>query len=304
MKVFLIISVLTFVFCTNLLSQIEFAPVGATWYYDRVEGTSPPHEGYVKIESLKDTIMDGNSAKKMLLSYVSSIGDVVKRDTDILYQSVDSIFYYRDNAFQLMYVFNMKIGDSLRFFGDGFNPCSDNIYGHVRVDSLFTTTIGSEQLKGMNLSELDSSKWSYSQIVERIGLFFGFYPMYVNECQVMDAIPPIGKLRCYEDPNYGQFKYQDIPCDTLIRYNTITSLREFTNIEIYPTITNYTINISSKEFLVSNIVIINSIGKIVFEENYEFFTKELNISHLDKGVYFIIVQSSDKIVYRQKILKL
>ncbi|MGB1216280.1 MAG: T9SS type A sorting domain-containing protein, partial [Saprospiraceae bacterium] len=49
-----------------------------------------------------------------------------------------------------------------------------------------------------------------------------------------------------------------------------------------------------------DIFIFNTLGQIVLQEKNS--SKQLNISHLDKGIYFINIETEGK-KYKQKIIK-
>lgn len=305
MKRFIFSSLLTIVFGASLFSQSDFAPVGATWYFDKVEGTSPPHEGYVKIESIKDTIVNDVSAKKLELTFVSSIGDVEKISTDLISQSGDSIFYYRESKFQFMFGFNLNVGDSMLFYGDGYDACQDSSsYGHSKVDSLYSTEVNTTLLNGFYFSLNDSSYWNYSLIIEKIGHVYGFYPRFVNNCGIQDAIPPIGKLRCYVDSSIGQFKYQNIPCDTLIRYNTSLNINKTEQAEVYPTLTSGKINIKSKAILINEIFLLDLNGTQLLNISSNQVEKEMDISSFKLGVYIIKVFYQNNTCSVHRVIKI
>lgn len=60
-KVFL--SVIILFACRIGFAQMEFAPVGAEWYYSQYESHNPPQANYIKHVCIKDSMIAGKGVK-------------------------------------------------------------------------------------------------------------------------------------------------------------------------------------------------------------------------------------------------
>ena len=99
-----------FCYCFSF-SQIEFAPVGAKWWYVLPCADLNPDCGYSTFESVNDTILLNKNAK--IIKY--TVNGVVKPEaTQIMYSDSDKIYYYMNNKFYMLYDFGAKAGDTLK----------------------------------------------------------------------------------------------------------------------------------------------------------------------------------------------
>jgi hypothetical protein len=63
---FILVNISILTYC-----QKEFAPIGATWYYSKVENFAG-EEGYVKIVSESDTVIEGKKSKILSQKYYNT----------------------------------------------------------------------------------------------------------------------------------------------------------------------------------------------------------------------------------------
>ncbi|MBI5219463.1 MAG: hypothetical protein HY958_11085 [Bacteroidia bacterium] len=71
MKKFLpLLFLLFFQLSIKIVIAQEFAPIGATWYYNYREGQIPDY-GYVKIEAISDTFLGGKILRKLDIKHFS-----------------------------------------------------------------------------------------------------------------------------------------------------------------------------------------------------------------------------------------
>lgn len=95
----------------------EFAPIGATWYYETIE-TMKDDYGYVKLTVEKDTLVEGLPARK--ISVTHTFGSTEKWDDLFVYQNGDSVFYYLKNRFRLVFNFGWEVGDTVTLYRSPF----------------------------------------------------------------------------------------------------------------------------------------------------------------------------------------
>jgi hypothetical protein len=289
----------------NINAQQEFAPIGAVWYFDKVEDWNPPDEGYVKFTSMKDTSINSLSARVIHEMYYTSKGDSVDWGNEYIHQSGDTIFYLVEGEFKLLYDYSLTEGDTMQFYSNQYNPCIDTASGSVLIDSISSLTINNIELKELFSSPTEESAWQYNKIVERFGNISGFYPIYVNSCGIMDDMPVIGDLRCYCDNELGMYKRGSRPCDTLIVH--ITNLNTIVNdgVIIYPTTSSdcITIKLNNSFNHISIVEVYSLQGQLVLKNKLSSSEFILDIKGLNQGVYSLrIMQEGSKTIVR-KIIK-
>ncbi|HSZ71503.1 MAG TPA: hypothetical protein VK750_02435 [Cytophagaceae bacterium] len=107
-----IIVLLSFLFFQDVSGQ-DFAPVGAIWHYNNIESFFGPSQGYIKVESVKDTILKGIICKKIKSTRFYSSGN--SNFIGYSYVYTDGGIVYRlasDSTFLVLYNFNALVGDS------------------------------------------------------------------------------------------------------------------------------------------------------------------------------------------------
>ena len=185
---------------TKVVAQREFAPIGAEWYFSKVEDWNPPEEGFVKFSVIKDTTIVEIPARIIERKYYTSSGEIERWTNEYIHQSGDTIFYFREGEFKVLYNFSLSKGDTMAFYADGSNPCNnEDKFGNVIIDSVYIQSINEIDLKTFLCSPIENSAWGYTEIVEGVGHYGGFYPVFNNTCDVIDFLPDIGDLRCYSD---------------------------------------------------------------------------------------------------------
>lgn len=197
--------ILLFIANSSLLfAQHEWAPKGATWYYDFSDQFWK--EGYIEIKNIGDTIIDQKSckllqAKIISYDYIFQNVDTGIGSTEITYYDSSIVYIYRFNKFFKIFDFNASVGDSWEIPSFLFNSggLCDTIATAI-VDDVGTTIINSDTLRTLKLNIKTGSQFGYQgTVIERIGSLSFMYPYYIA-C-VADAGGGNG-LRCYRDDNF------------------------------------------------------------------------------------------------------
>lgn len=268
----------------------DFAPVGAVWYYN--QGTiNPDLNTYKTFESVLDTSINGIECKKIVESerYI----EVEKTVNHYMYEKNDSVFFYADNNFNLLYDFGANKGDTiiLEYF--------DTQDGKLKliIDSVSTIDINGVERKIQYVTSGDGISIEFAnEIIEGIGSSHFLFPTYDNSQN--------GKLRCYEDDIVGLFKNPFFyggeysgECDFI---TNITDKKYKSQLEIYPNPFSNSIEIVG---LQSNtaLSIINSNGSIVMESKIS-QNEKIDLTPLEKGIYFIRIIDGEQI-RTSKIIK-
>ena len=211
------------------LSQSEWAPIGATWYYDYYAQFAT---GYVKIESIKDTVVDTKQCKYLYITEtVYEYPDVIKSyniDSLITYQDNSKIYLYTKGNFVQLYDFNPTVGDvwetseipNFFNYSPSWHDPTDTTScpaGKVVVDSVKTMFINNQSLKAIYTSPYNfSKKYYYGVILEGIGCLDYMLPN--DLCYPIVDIPRPDNLRCYNSPSFSH-SWSNKTCDYLPETN-------------------------------------------------------------------------------------
>lgn len=301
----------------GLKAQIEFAPVGAKWYYDyNYFWTS----GYVLIESVSDTIIDGFACRKLAKSrnYYNSTTKEVKQFVlgyEYMTQIDDSVMIYRYGKLRKLYDLNAKIGDTLIFPGSEREPVQDSslMYGHTVVVGKGTVELGGQTLRYIDLNiryEGEDSPWQFScyadynndycksvRICEKIGNISGY--LLPEICYETDADEG-GALRCYSD-DIMSVSFSDKECDYMPSGVGIDETAA-SDVNIFPNPANDNITISLAGSY-NSIEIYDSFGRKVMSRQVEETTSQqvidVDISNYPSGLYLVIVKNDNERYYKR-----
>ncbi len=217
---FVLFTAITF----NCYSQQEWASIGTTWYYDYYDQMAT---GYVKIESVKDTVVDSKHCKYLYIteSVYEFLGGykTYKIDSLITYQDNSKIYLYAKSKFVQLYDFNPTVGDiwETSEIPNYFNfsslwqnpsdpPCPA---GKVIVDSIKIITLNNLPKKAIFTSSYNGSKRNYNGvIIEGIGCLFYMLPK--DFCANVVDIPYPANIRCYNSSGFS-YSWSNKACDYL-----------------------------------------------------------------------------------------
>lgn len=188
-------------------SQLEWAPIGAKWYFNRPSSTT---NDFVVFESKKDSIINGKNVRVIDVKLNGS-SPISK---EYIYQNKDSIFYYNPSyrRFFLLYNFSAKIGDTITVHTSIFKPTKsffsyrDSIgdfrYKVIAIDSIL---ISSQWIKRQKVTLLKNGMWGFSKpdgkdyyILNKFGSLAYFFG-------IQSGFSPEEKLsicRCYSESGF------------------------------------------------------------------------------------------------------
>lgn len=274
---------ITLTLCSLMAVGQDFAPIGAVWYYN--QGTiNPDLNTYKTFESILDTTINGIDCRKIIESerYI----EIEKTVNHYMYEKNDSVFFYADNQFNLLYDFGAKKGDTiiLEYF--------DTQDGKLKliIDSVSTIDINGLERKIQYVTSGDGISIEFAnEIIEGIGSSHFLFPTYDNSQN--------GKLRCYEDNIIGLFKnpffYGGVysgECDFI---TNIIDKKYKSQLEIYPNPFSNNIEIVGlQDNTYYSIISLN--GSIVMKSKISPNDK-IDLTPLEKGVYFIQIFEGEQI---------
>ncbi len=294
-------------FCINTFSQVEWAPIGAKWYFNNVEGYDPPSTGYVTIESIGDTLLIEKLAKIMKITYFSSDGIIHNLGFEYTYQDNNKIFYYKNGKYYLLYDFGAVIGDTLKIYSNKPNGCGFDTIGTIKIRETGISVINNDSLRFYEVIPVNNSIWTINgKIFERIGSMQYMFPLTNNICGLMDYIE-VGGLRCYTDSDFGIYKTVNYPCDTLMPYKTNIEYKPNQTINIFPNPVDDYLNIiiTSKSTINLYLSIHNLLGVSLINNLINNDENKIDISLFNEGIYILkIIDSDGNLLFLKRIIKI
>ena len=278
---------------SNLFSRTDWAPIGTTWYYNFHSEYSV---GYIKMESVKDTLVEGKRCKYLKTTEIiyANPGNYVTKPYEyggiITYQSGDTIYIYNRNAFAFYYNFNAKSGDIWDLWNttDFITDTITCAPGKVIVDSVKQTLIDNISRNVIYTSAYNGSPVQYNdKIIEGIGCLGGVYPVYEYGCNTMVDYPEIGYLRCFHSNNIDTLLTQE-PCD-YINSASINKTEQQIYISPNPVNDAFQLKGAVPDFL--NYIIFALSGKPVQQGTVA--NKTIKVSSLPNGIYFLQMQAAN-----------
>ena len=204
----------------------NWAPVGATWYYE-VGYPFSNHQSYVQYTSVGDTIINNKLCSIIARTDGAEVPDrlIGNSDTAYTYEEENKVYAFdaSNNNFSLIYNFD---ADSGEIWITTWDTCS-----YVRqifsMDSIY--------INGIYVKTFSIGGFT---IIDGIGGEFTlFHGLGYVECNPPDTIiwedPIISILRCYEDDYFGFYNTGIAPvCDYVVGSTEIEAMNEV--LKVYP----------------------------------------------------------------------
>lgn len=291
--------------CFPSLAQYTYAPIGATWHYDKVENFAE-EKGYVLVTSERDTLINEKESRILSQVYVNSDGVEQQRENLYVHQTGDSVYFWINEEFRLFYDFSLEVNDTMEIYSPE-ELCSGEYIGHIKLDSITLIDINGVSLRKFHTSRLPGSPYMYSgPFVEVLGMTgWSFYPQDTG-C-IQDQLPSIGSLRCYSDLLLDDYSAAPgIPCDTTIKYvdlpeDKVDGIDPF---DIYFDPSERTLIIKSPaEKRVDNLwlSVYDTKGLCLVHERLNEESYHLNMSGFPRGLFIVNILQSSKIIFNHKI---
>lgn len=300
--------ILFFSFCFLWLTTTSqgWAPIGARWHYtENFSFWNPIVEDYIKIESVKDTVVAGKVCRKLTKRH--NIGCSDRPDIEFMYSENNQVFFFDTNfsSFQILYDFGAIQGDSWAILVKDLDPPEDVDTLIVSVDSTNQTIINGISLKQLFVTyKLKGETNPYvkhnSTIIESIGdlwYMFNYYPEWALGCDMNFS----EGLRCYEDSLIGLFETGIADSCEYIKLLDGNEDIESPPITIYPVPANEVLLVKIEKRIPIQFKIYDFTGKVVLTRILK--DNRIPVYELKPGIYIIeLFDSNESLLSRQKIL--
>jgi hypothetical protein len=265
-----------------------FAQAGAEWHYTFLTD-NPAQVVFKTISHVSDTLIDEKLCSKMLeQDYQQSAGSIKHH---YMYRVNDSVFFFEDGEFRLLYGFGAEAGDTIQL---GYSTASGDPLQMI-IDSTGTIMVGGEPRKLQYITCGDGLFIEFGKhVIEGIGSTSFMFPTV--------DMSHDGPLRCYSDNSTPLFintlTWNGQDCGELI---LSTNEQALSHINIYPNPANDIIKINGLNNEASYRII--TTGGTVIMEGRVNNTGIININSLKSGMYFLEIKGKDLSVTRRLFKK-
>lgn len=288
------------------IGEQDFAPIGTEWYY--TEGIAlEPITSYLKITSVKDTILSGKRCR--VLQKQGNPGCNGRPDTEYLYEENSILYFWEEafNRFQVLYDFNKKVNEFWTIEVNNYRSDNRIDTTKVVVDSISSITINNQSFKVFYVTYNMLSKtypYSYtSKIIEKLGdirYLFNFFPeIAVTVCDGNYA----DGLRCYNDPKRGNYSTGIAESCTYyhIGFDLIESISN-ANVNVFPNPGDgkFEVHSNSSQTLTAQVKDIT--GRLIVAKEFDSHIL-IDLTNYPDGMYLLTIIEKDKKIGWMKLIK-
>ena len=271
----------------------EFAPVGAEWYYTRYyrEGFDLTGITYDRFRSLRTVEISGWECKEIELFQNLDCHGEVNPYTEIRYitQEGDQVYEVEDGQRYLLYDFGKGVGEWW------YAPKYDDTITVINVNyiTLYDGTVR-KQLE-TQFSNLD---WYIYNIIEGIGMDYSLFPFD----HTMVGTPCVeGPLRCYSEDGLLLIQWGETECDYEVL--GVNDEKEDQLVQMNTLVDDLLhISFANTQSGVKQIRIVDMTGRMVFSQETEDKTMDIDLSEKRSGIYLVLIVV-DSQVFNNKIVK-
>jgi hypothetical protein len=301
-----------------LSAQVDvhpWAPPGAVWLY---KGSSMVSDLYFKLVYEKDTMVLNKQVKKIVVTkfeYIGIFPNIIKtRDlfvaNEYMYHSNDSVFWYNNNQFQLLYLFSAGIGTSWTIQKSSYFTCLNA--GTPDTNTLTLRNVQQLSLANRQFTVMDANPQPYwtigTRLVKNIGSTRCPFPIPGSlGCSVVDGNSGLPSfLTCYYDNLRGRLDFGGLgKCEELITTTKDVYSKESTQsiFNIFPNPVSDRLHIVNPyAYEIKKISIFDMYGKLqIAATNTD--NRTLDIQDLSNGMYIIVIQTANSFNHSIKFVK-
>ncbi len=299
----LAVSLITFI---SLQGQ-NWVSQDAVWHYDYyITGA-----GFYKINIEKDTLIQNKVCQEFQIKKyefwpqpggVYTQGDVVNYNSEYTYSSGDTVFWFNNNKFFVLFNFNANIGDEWVISDMGVCGTIYDSLSRVKVIDTNSMSINGQirkviKLESINRSYVGIDGW----IVDGVGPIDNYlFPTGRNTDSTMIDFEQ-HDFKCFQNSEFGLYNPSGTDCEYLLNHVGINEA-ENVSLSIYPNPTNNNIWIEQGGIGKIQISLYDNLGRTVLIKNSNEIRTKLDLEYLPQGVYIIKIFTGDKTIIK-KIIK-
>lgn len=292
---------------------------GSIWHYDY---WNLGEVGFYKLNYDRDTMIEGHNCQIItdtIYKFYGSPNNTViyagksSNNLEYTYNKGDSIFFYRDSTFYLLYDFGANIGDSWLISNDTTLGCQPTTLlvtdtGHISVNN--------KNLRWIYIESNAEAKYFMSgKVIETIGFFQSntqsmnttLFPREV----VCDSMVPVEydflNFKCYNDSSGLVYNPSGEDCEYYWVHQSINNAKNLnSSIKIFPnpTSNNANFRFSSPITEACYLYLYSSTGKqlVVNEIQKGITSLKVDLSNFNSGIYYYKIVSVSEVIGNGKIL--
>ena len=271
----------------------EFAPVGAEWYYTRYyrEGFDLTGITYDRYRSLRTVEINGWECREIEMFQNLDCDGLVNPHTEYryIYQEGDQVYEVENEERYLLYDFGKEVGEWW------YAPKYEDTIRIVNV-SYITMNDGTVRRYMETLpSNLD---WYFFYIIDGIGMEESLFPF---DRALMGAPCGKGPLRCYSENGIPLIEWGETECDYEVL--GVYDEKEEPSVQMSTLVDDLLhISFANTQSGVKQIRIVDMTGRMVFSQETEDKTMDIDLSEKRSGIYLVLIVV-DSQVFNNKIVK-
>lgn len=303
-----ILSIIVFFVLSSNASAQVWVENNATWYYEYSGGF---FGGLRKLSHNGDTLLGGQLSKSIQVDDYQFVmmgpnGPMLQTSNNTLeeiymYSSGDSVFWWTNGEYQLLYNFNAQINDTwiIDIGPTGWSLCDDT--SRVKVVDVGIETVQGNDFRFIDLEPIDGSHYHLGgRFYDRFGGGSYLLPLErICDSTIITEYYMFNGVRCFEDDSLS-LNFVGEECDYWI---THAGMDENQNdlILVYPNPVTSQVQFSGSQ--IKSVVVTNSIGE--FQLCFELSNDQtIELSNLSPGVYFLnCITSDDRKLTKRIILQ-
>lgn len=312
-----IIFVLSFVFITFYSNAQVWIDSGAVWHYDY---SDIGYGGFVKYTYEKDTLIMDHLCQKITHSTFTFYFDIqgilhymgeTIWATNYTYVSGDTVFYYQNDHFFVLYNFGASVGDTwVVSTTNELGFCNDTSI--VEVIEIGNMMINGTSYRYITLQPTPNSSVGLDgKYVERFGCLIanngGVHTLFpsIYQCDSMPFIvdSPWSDFKCFEDQSFPLYIAVGEDCEELFEHVGIPEQAN-NGVTCFPNPTEGIINFQDTIHENYDLDLYTIQGSLIQRFKITSNNSSIDISHLPNGVYLLIAKPNQKTSFVQKIVKI
>ncbi|MBO7493312.1 MAG: T9SS type A sorting domain-containing protein [Bacteroidales bacterium] len=275
-------------------TTVEFAPVGAEWYYERLynEGGEPTGVTYDRFRSLRTVEINGWECKEIEFFQNLDCNGEVNPHTEYRYitQEGKQVFEVENGERYLLYDFGKKPGEY--WYAPKYE---DTIY----VQQLSYTFFGDGSCRYVFITApTNHDNLYFNNIINGIGMDYSVFPFETLEGQFSCTNGPI---RCYTE-NGIPLITSNVDCDYEVLTVDDNTESALATVKV---MVNGLLHVEFSETLMGEkqIKIIDMMGRVVYISETIDTVLDIDFSGMLSGVYFVTVTNESGRQFTQKVVK-